>query len=425
MNDPFEKRFPQVKIEDYEQFVGPQVIERVRAKMEKLQDIHITNISSTYYGGGVAELLSSITLLMNSSGISTGWRILQGTSDFFGITKKMHNALQGSTINLTDRKTSLYEEVIYENALRNHIRHDFVIVHDPQPLPIIRHYKKNGPWIWRCHLDLSSPNPILWNYLRPFVDMYDAVIVSIPEYLQKLNTPQFCFMPAVDPFTLKNRQLSEKEIQERLNHYNIPTDLPLVVQISRFDRFKDPEGVIEAFEIARKQVDATLVLLGAPATDDPEGAQLYDEILESRSERIIIMSQDDTALVNALQQKAAVVLQKSIKEGFGLTVSEAMWKGTPVIGGNVGGIRYQIEDGVNGYLVSSINEAAMRIVEILKNPDLRHRLGKNARKTVQEKFLLIRLFEQYLDLFNSFETIYRTRSEVAFHTNPLDKKEND
>lgn len=425
MNDQFESRFPQIKIEDYQQFVGPQVVERVRAKLEKLQDVHITNISSTYYGGGVAELLSSVTLLMNSSGLNTGWRILQGTTDFFGVTKKMHNALQGSAINLTDRKTSLYEEVIYENALRNHIRHDFVIVHDPQPLPIVRHYKKNGPWIWRCHLDLSSPNPILWDYLRPFVEMYDAVIVSIPEYLQKLNTPQFSFMPAIDPFTLKNRQLTEQEIQERLNHYNIPTDLPLVVQISRFDKFKDPEGVIEAFEIARKQVDATLVLLGAPATDDPEGAQLYEDILERRSERIIIMSQDDTALVNALQQKASVVLQKSIKEGFGLTVSEAMWKGTPVIGGNVGGIRYQIENGVNGYLVSSINETAMRIVEILKNPDLRHRLGKNARKTVQEKFLLIRLFEQYLDLFNSFETIYRTKSEVAFHINPLDKKEND
>lgn len=425
MNHSFESRFPQITIEDYQQYVGPQVIERVRAKIEKLQDIHITNISSTYYGGGVAELLSSVTLLMNSSGISTGWRILQGTTDFFGVTKKMHNALQGSSINLTDRKTNLYEEVIYENALRNHIRHDFVIVHDPQPLPIIRHYKKNGPWIWRCHLDLSIPNPKLWDYLRPFIEMYDAVIVSIPEYLQNLNTPQFCFMPAIDPFTLKNRQLSEQEIQERLNHYNIPTDLPLVVQISRFDKFKDPEGVIKAFEIARKQVDATLVLLGAPATDDPEGAQLYEDILECRSERIIIMSQDDTALVNALQQKASVVLQKSIKEGFGLTVSEAMWKGTPVIGGDVGGIRYQIENGVNGYLVSSVNEAAMRIVEILKNPDLGHRLGKNARKTVQEKFLLIRLFEQYLDLFNSFETIYHTKSEVAFPKNPLDKKAND
>lgn len=419
MSDLFAQKFPQTKIEDYEQFVGPQIIERIQNKIEKLKDIHITNLSSTYYGGGVAELLSSVTLLMNASGLNTGWRILQGTTDFFGITKKMHNALQGNPIHLTERKMNLYEEVIYENALRNHIRHDFVIVHDPQPLPIIRHYKKNGPWIWRCHVDLSNPNEILWNYLSQFVDMYDAVIVSIPEYRQKIKPPQFCFMPAIDPFSIKNKRLSEQEIQERLNHYNIPTDLPLVVQISRFDIFKDPEGVIQAFEIASKQVDARLVLLGAPATDDPEGTKLYQDLLRHNSDRIIIMSQDDTALVNALQQRAHVVLQKSVKEGFGLTVSEAMWKGTPVIGGNVGGIRYQIEDGVNGFLISNINEAAQRIVDLIKNPDLRHRMGKNARKTVQDNFLLIRLFEQYLDLFNSFEIIYRTKSSVAFYNNPL------
>lgn len=425
MGDTYQSRFPQVKIEDYQQFVGPEAIERIQKKVERLKDIHITNVSSTYYGGGVAELLSSMTLLMNSSGINTGWRILQGTTDFFGITKKMHNALQGNPIHMTQRKIDLYEEIIYENALRNHIRHDFVIVHDPQPLPMVRHYKKNGPWIWRCHLDLSNPNPILWEYLRPFVEMYDAVIVSISEYLQKLQTPQFCFMPAIDPFSIKNKPLSEQEIQERLDHYNIPTDLPLIVQISRFDKFKDPEGVIEAFEIARRQVDATLVLLGAPATDDPEGARIYEDLLKHQSDRIIIMSQDDTALVNALQHRAYVVLQKSIKEGFGLTVSEAMWKGTPVIGGDVGGIRYQIENGINGYLVSNVNETALRIVELVKNPDLRHRLGKNARKTVQQKFLLIRLFEQYLDLLNSFEIIYRTRSQVAFVAKPSSGKENE
>lgn len=423
MDNQLLNQFPQAKIEDYEQFVGSQFIDNLKSKIERLKDIHITNISSTYYGGGVAELLSSITLLMNSSGLNTGWRILQGTTDFFGITKKMHNALQGSEIHLTDRKKHIYEEVIYENALRNHIRHDFVIVHDPQPLPIIRHYKKHGPWIWRCHVDLSNPNKILWDYLSQFVEMYDAAIFSIPEYRQKLKTPQFFFTPAIDPFSIKNKSLTEQEIQERLVHYNIPTDLPIIAQISRFDKFKDPEGVIQAFKIARKQIDATLVLLGASATDDPEGAILYEDLLSQRSERIIIMSQDDTALVNALQHKASVILQKSIKEGFGLTVSEAMWKGTPVIGGDVGGIRYQIENGVNGYLVSDINETAQRIVDIVKNPDLRHRLGKNARKTVQDKFLLIRSLDRYVDLFNSFETIYRTRSSVAFFDNPVSNKQ--
>jgi trehalose synthase len=419
MNGIYADKFPQTTIEDYEQYVGAEVIDRIQKKFERLKNINVTNISSTYYGGGVAELLSSVTLLMNSAGLNTGWRIIQGTDDFFSITKKMHNALQGGPIHLTERKKYLYEEIIYENSLRNHIHHDFVIVHDPQPLPIVRHYKKKGPWIWRCHVDLSNPNPILWEYLRPFIEMYDAVVVSIPEFMQRLNTPQFCFMPAIDPFSIKCKALTESEIQERLDHYNIPTDLPLVVQVSRFDTFKDPEGVIEAFDIARKQVDATLVLLGAPATDDPEGVVLYDHLLKHRSERIIIMSQNDTALVNALQHKAAVVLQKSLKEGFGLTVSEAMWKGTPVIGGNVGGIRYQIEDGVNGFLVSNINETAARIVEVIKNPDLRHRLGKNARKKVLQKFLLIRLVEQYVDMLNSFETIFRSTAFVSMYNNPV------
>jgi trehalose synthase len=415
MNDIYAMKFPQIKLEDYEQFTGPETIDRIYKKLQPLKDAHVTNISSTYYGGGVAELLSSVTLLLNSAGLDTGWRIIQGSTDFFGITKKMHNGLQGGPIHVTDRKMYLYEEIIYENALRNHISHDYVIVHDPQPLPIIRHYKKYGPWIWRCHVDLSNPNPILWDYLKQFIEMYDAVVVSIPEYRKSLKPPQFCFMPAIDPFSIKNMDLTEKEIEERLSHYNIPTDLPLVVQVSRFDKFKDPEGVIQAFEIARKQVDATLVLLGAPATDDPEGAEFYDSLLRHRSERIIIMSQDDTALVNALQRKAAVVLQKSVKEGFGLTVAEAMWKGTPVIGGNVGGIRYQIENGVNGFLVANIEETARRIVDIIKSPDLRHRLGKNARKTVMQKFLLIRLVEEELDLLNSFETIYRTNSHAAFY----------
>jgi trehalose synthase len=406
MDNDYSKIFPQVSIYDYEQFVGPQIIERIEYKAKKLKDIHITNINSTYYGGGVAELLSSLTVLMNSVGINTGWRVLQGSTDFFGITKKMHNAIQGNPMHLTERKKYLYEETIFENSLRNHIRHDFVIVHDPQPLPIVRHYKKRGPWIWRCHVDLTNPEPHLWEYLKPFIEMYDAVIESIPEYKKELVTPQFFFMPAIDPFSIKNKALTDQEVTERLNHYDIPTDLPLVVQISRFDKFKDPEGVVQAFEIASKEIKATLVLLGAPATDDPEGAELYQYLLKHQSKRVIIISQDDTALVNALQHRAHVVLQKSTKEGFGLTVAEAMWKGTPVIGGNVGGIRYQIENGVNGFLVSNINEAAARIVQIIKNPDLRHQLGKNARESVKQKFLLIRYLEQYLDLFNSFKTIY-------------------
>jgi trehalose synthase len=219
-------------------------------------------------------------------------------------------------------------------------------------------------------------------------------------------------MPAIDPFSIKNRELSEEEMNERLDHYGIPRDLPLVVQVSRFDRWKDPEGVIQAFKQARSMgVKATLVLLGNVATDDPEGEKVYKSLLEQREKRIIILSRQDTALVNALQRKAAVVLQKSIREGFGLTVAEAMWKGTPVIGGNVGGIRYQIKDGVNGFLVSSIDEAAKRIVQLLNDDDLRQEMGAAARRSVEKGFLLTRLLEQYLDLFNSFEVIYRLKDQ--------------
>jgi trehalose synthase len=404
-----------VQVEDYEQFVGAETIERIREKARQLQDLHVVNVNSTYYGGGVSQLLSSSTLLMNSLGIKTGWRAIHGPPDFFSVTKKIHNALQGGKINLTDRKMQLYEQVVYENAIRNHLDHDVVIIHDPQPLPMINHYRKDCPWIWRCHIDLSRPNQELWNYLVRFIEKYDAVILSSKDYKQKLKTPQLFFMPAIDPFTITNRELSQKEIDERLNYHSIPTDLPLVVQISRFDRWKDPEGVIQAFKLAKKEVDCTLVLLGNVATDDPEGAEVYQSLLDSREERIIILSRQDGALVNALQRQAACVLQKSIREGFGLTVAEAMWKGTPVIGGNTGGIRYQIKDGVNGFLVSSVEQAAERIVQLVKDKELREQLGQKARETVRQKFLLTRYLEQYLDLLNSFEADFRLSDAMSIY----------
>ena len=405
------KKYELIHVKDYEEYAGAETVERISKKAEKLINNKIVNFNSTYYGGGVAEILSSLTLLMNSLGIKTEWRVIQGTPDFFSITKKMHNALQGGKINLTKIKKNIYEEVIYENSIRNFIDHDIIIIHDPQPLPMITHYKKLSPWIWRCHIDLTKPNKALWNYLKPFVEKYDAVILSSSDYKQKLETPQFYFMPAINPFSIKNRELSEKEMKNRLDHYNIPTDLPLVVQVSRFDRWKDPEGVIKAFKIARKEIDATLILLGNFATDDPEGSEVYESIMSSRDERILVLTNgDDSALVNTLQCKAAVVLQKSIREGFGLTVSEAMWKSTPVIGGNVGGIRYQIENGINGFLVSSIEETAKRIVQLLKDKRLRKKMGQKAKEKVKKNFLLTRYLEEYLDLFNSFEPTFKIKS---------------
>jgi trehalose synthase len=336
--------------------------------------------------------------------------VIQGRPDFFSVTKKIHNALQGGAINLSDLKMQIYEEVAYENALRNHIDHDIVIVHDPQPLPLIRHYRKKAPWIWRCHVDLSHPNAELWSYLVPLIERYDAVVLSLPEYAQNLLVPQRFILPAIDPFSTTNKDLTEGEIADRLMHYDIPTDRPLIVQVSRFDKWKDPQGVIEAFQIARKEVDCTLVLVGNVATDDPEGQDVFASLCQCADERIRILSVQDSALVNALQRSAAVVLQKSIREGFGLTVAEAMWKGTPVIGGNVGGIKHQIQDDVNGFLVDSVEQAAARMIQLLKDRSLASRLGKAAKERVRRRYLMTRQIEDWLDLIGSFEATFRLGS---------------
>lgn len=398
-----------VQLEQYEEFIGSEAVERILKKASLLKGCHVAFVSSTYYGGGVAELIGSTTLLLSTLGIRAEWRVIQGTPDFFSITKKMHNALQGGPINLTARKKRIYEQVVHQNAVRNEFSHDFVVVNDPQPLPLVRHYRKRGPWIWHCHIDLSRPNRQLWEYLTPLVEQYDAVVVSMAAYRQALETPQVVIMPAIDPFSPKNKDMRKDAVADRLAHYGIPTDVPLVVQVSRFDRWKDPKGVLEAFALARREVEATLVLLGNVATDDPEGEEIYDALIHHRSERVLILSREDSSLVNALQRRAHVVLQKSIREGFGLTVSEALWKGTPVIGGNVGGIRSQITDGVNGFLVNSTEEAAARIVQVVQSPDLRSRLGEAGRESVQKAFLLSRYVEQYLDLWRSFDTVYRLR----------------
>jgi len=398
-------------LEDYGPLVGPQTVERILKKAERLRDLHVVNVNSTYYGGGVAEILSSLTLLMNAAGIRTGWRVIEGRPDFFSVTKKMHNALQGATIDLSELKRSIFEEVVFENAVRMHLDHDLVIVHDPQPLPLIGYYRKKVPWVWRCHIDLSRPNREVWSYLTRFVERYDAVVLSLPEYAQKISPPQRFILPAINPFSTTNKPLSAAEIDERLDHYEIPRDLPLIVQVSRFDKWKDPQGVIDAFRIARKQVDATLVLVGNVASDDPEGQEIFQSLCQCGEARIRILSVQDSALVNALQRRAAVVLQKSIREGFGLTVTEAMWKGTPVIGGKAGGIRKQIEDGVNGFLVESVEQAAERIVQLVNDPDLRRKLGDKAKETVRTRFLMSRLMEDWLDLIGSFEPHFHLKGD--------------
>jgi len=393
-----------VDIDDYAPLIGDKAMARILEKAYRLRGLRVLHVSSTFYGGGVAELLSSETLLARNLGINADWRLIQGSPDFFNVTKKLHNALQGAEINLTDLKKEVYEEVVLQNAIRMDVEsYDFVVIHDPQPLPLIRHYRRTCPWVWRCHVDLSRPNPEVWKYLTSYIEEYDAVVLSLPEYAQPIAPPQVFIMPAINPFSLKNGELGQEDIKDRLQHYGIPDDLPTVVQVSRFDRWKDPEGVIEAFQMARQQVPATLVLLGSVAADDPEGQEVFESLLTRKEERIYILTVEDSALVNVLQRHAAVVLQKSLREGFGLTATEAMWKGAAVIAGRCCGLKHQIEDGVTGFLVASVEEAAERLVQLLQDPELRASLGEKARQTVRERFLLTRKLEQYLDLFSAFE----------------------
>jgi trehalose synthase len=392
-------------LEQYEPLIGAATVQRIAAKTDLVRTMRVAHISSTFYGGGVTELLTPLTLMMNATGIETDWHLIQGTPGFFGCTKKLHNTLQGQSLDFSDAERAIYEEIVFENATRLHLDDcDAIIVHDPQPLPLIAHFaNREMPWLWQCHVDLSSPYAPVWSYLRQFIEQYNAAIFSLPEYGQDLRIDQQFVTPAIDPFSAKNREMSEREIREFLSNYKIPADRPLVTQISRFDRWKDPIGVIEAFRKARKQVDCILVLVGNNASDDPEGGKILETIENVADEGIIVLAVDDPTLVNALQRAAAVVLQKSTREGFGLTVTEAMWKGAAVIGGDVGGIRHQIKDEWNGFLVSTPDQAAARMVQLLKDPGLQKQIGSRAKESVRQNFLMSRLLEDWLDLLCRYE----------------------
>jgi trehalose synthase len=335
---------------------------------------------------------------MNDVGIATEWLVINGSPHFFAFTKDIHNALHGEQIALAPGSMTLHQEVAHANGAQARLGdYDVIIVHDPQPLPLVE-LRERQRWIWCCHIDLSAPDRTVWGYLAPTVDRYDAGVFSLPEYAQPLSVPQRFIMPAVDPFSLINQEISRSESGHHLERYRIPRDLPLVVQAGRFDKWKDPQGVIDAFCMASQDFPATLVLAGNAAADDPEGPAMYERICSSSGERIIIIAADDPLLVNALQRRAAVVLQKSLREGFGLTVSEAMWKGKAVIGGDVGGIRHQIINGQCGFLVSDVQQAAAHITMLLKDPTTRRNVGRRARERVRRHFLMTRLLEDWIDL---------------------------
>jgi len=396
-------------LEDYREIVGYKVLAEIAKKSRGLYGKHILHINSTYQGGGVAEILNSLVPLMNDIGIDAGWRILHGTPDFFTITKKFHNALQGEPIHFTERKRRLYFQANGDFATYTHIDHDCIIVHDPQPLPLVKFYKKRQPWIWRCHVDLSNPDDRLWDFLAPFILKYDVVLLSNEDYKKRdFPVEQRIIYPAIDPLSSKNMEISDDDISKYLKKFGIRTDKPLITQISRFDKWKDPEGVIKVFKLVKEKVDCRLVLCGNLATDDPEGPKIYESIERGAKKLIekgdIILITDPVAsnfiFINAIQRISSVIIQKSIKEGFGLVVTEALWKGTPVVASDVGGIPLQIIDGENGFLVDPYDNQgfADRIIKILQDPGLSKEMGKKGKELVRKNFLVIRLLADYLDL---------------------------
>jgi trehalose synthase len=359
-------------------------------------------VNSTKLGGGVAEMLIRIVPLMQELGVDTRWDVIRGHDEFFAVTKAMHNALQGSANQITQESCRVYRECNESNAKKLDLGGDIVVIHDPQPAALIEHRKDGGKWIWRCHIDVAHPQRRAWSLLKEIVEKYDAAVFSLPIFAQKLTIPQFLIYPSIDPLADKNRDIPPEEVDAIVERLGIPRDLPLVVQVSRFDRFKDPVGVIRAIRLVRKRVPCRLVLVGGGASDDPEGMDVLREVHEVAGDDSLIhvleLPPDSHLEINALQRAADIIVQKSLKEGFGLTVAEGMWKGKPVVGAPAGGITAQIIQGETGLLARSVEGAAFKIRTLLGKPRLREALGEAAREYVRRNFLITRHVRDYLSL---------------------------
>lgn len=401
---------PIPKLDDYAPTIGPELVSEIRMLGQRFKEKSIKNVNSTFVGGGVAEILNRLVPLLNEMGINAGWEVIKGGEDFFKVTKAFHNALHGARVRITKKMFDIHAAYNEENARHMDLSSDVMVIHDPQPVGLIKARSKNSKrWLWRCHIDVTYAHRGVWNYLEPYINMYDASIFTSPSFAKQLPIPQFMITPSIDPLSDKNMELPPEYIDMVLEKYGIPRDKPLVAQISRYDRLKDPVGAIKAFKMARRYVDCRLLLVGSGASDDPEGAEVLNEVKEAAAgdQDIIILyippSETLSMEVNALQRAATIILQKSIREGFALTVTEALWKARPVIASNVGGIPLQVLHNLTGVLVHSIEGCANQIRYLISNPEFAAKLGQNGREHIRRNFLLTRHLKDYLLLLVAIE----------------------
>lgn len=393
------------RIEDYIPIVGKDRIDELKLLAQKLKGKTIQNINSTAVGGGVAEILSKLVPLLNGLGVDTKWDVIKGGTDFFKVTKKIHNALHGTKERITRANIKTFLETSQSNINQMSFYGDIIFVHDPQPIVLIEKKRQlKSRWIWRCHVDVSHPVKRVWKFLKRYVEKYDATVFSAPSFAQELRVKQFMICPSIDPLSEKNRELTRVEILSVLKKYGLPHDRPLVTQVSRFDRLKDPIGVIEAYKLVRKYVDCHLVLAGSHAADDPESNEVLAEVRErikgdSQIHILVIDPETNDFDVNGLQRGSSVIVQKSIREGFGLTVTEALWKAKPVVASAVGGIPLQIKHRYSGLLCHSIEGAALLIKQFLNSPDYAAKLGLNGKEHIRLNYLLTRHLRDYMLLF--------------------------
>ncbi len=391
------------KIDDYIPIVGESVVEDLKLIALHLRGKRILNVNSTAVGGGVAEILNRMVPLLRELGLDVRWDVIKGGEEYFEVTKKFHNALHGGRVDIGEKDFEIFMETSRKNLEEMDTSSDIVIIHDPQPIVLVRK-RADNKWIWRCHIDLSEPKQKVWRFLKEFVVQYDAAVFSAPAFSRRLPIRQFLIPPSIDPLSDKNRELPQEAIDGVLAKYGIPKDKPLITQISRFDRLKDPVGVIAAYRLVKKYIDCRLLLAGGTATDDPEGQKVFEEVMDAAQGdsdiHILVMSQNDLE-INALQRASTVILQKSLKEGFGLTVSEALWKAKPVVASNVGGIPLQIKDKYSGLLCYSPEGAAFAVKQMLSSPDYARKIGENGREHVRNNFLITRHLREYMLLFLS------------------------